>query len=80
MTTESFLWSLLLGAIAGWLAGVMFKSDGFGVPGNIVVGAIGALIGGWLFAGAYGGVGAVIAAAMGAIILLFLLRVVRRVA
>ena len=40
---------LLIGAVAGWLAGVIMKGGGFGVIGNIVVGVIGSLIGGWLF-------------------------------
>ena len=40
---------LLIGAVAGWLAGVIMKGIGFGLVGNIVVGVIGSLIGGWLF-------------------------------
>jgi len=40
---------LLIGAVAGWLAGLIMKGGGFGLIGNIVVGVIGSLIGGWLF-------------------------------
>jgi uncharacterized membrane protein YeaQ/YmgE (transglycosylase-associated protein family) len=44
-----FLWFILIGLIAGWLAGVFMKGGGFGVIGDIIVGVIGALIGGFLF-------------------------------
>jgi len=43
-----FLWFILIGAIAGWLAGLITKGGGFGLLGNIVVGIVGAVIGGWL--------------------------------
>ena len=45
---ESILIWLLIGAVAGWLAGVVVKGGGFGLPGDIVVGIVGAFIGGWL--------------------------------
>jgi uncharacterized membrane protein YeaQ/YmgE (transglycosylase-associated protein family) len=44
----SFLYFILIGAIAGWLAGLAMKGRGFGVIGNIVVGVIGAVLGGFL--------------------------------
>ena len=44
-----FLWFLLIGLVAGWLAGQVIKGGGYGVIGDIVVGVIGALLGGWLF-------------------------------
>ena len=44
-----FVWFILIGLVAGWLAGVIMKGGGYGVVGDIVVGVIGALIGGWLF-------------------------------
>lgn len=44
----SWLIFLLIGAMAGWLAGVLMKGRGFGVVGNVIVGVIGALLGGWL--------------------------------
>ena len=49
MTTESLLIWLLIGAVAGWLAGVVVKGGGFGILGNIVVGIVGAFVGGWMF-------------------------------
>jgi len=51
------LWFLLVGVIAGWLAGVLVKGGGFGLIGDLVVGIIGALIGGLLFSGLAGAAG-----------------------
>jgi uncharacterized membrane protein YeaQ/YmgE (transglycosylase-associated protein family) len=78
-----FVWFVIIGLVAGWLAGVIMKGGGFGVIGDIVVGIVGALIGGWLFsrmgASAGGGLpGAIIVATIGAIILIFLLRLIKR--
>jgi uncharacterized membrane protein YeaQ/YmgE (transglycosylase-associated protein family) len=82
---ESLIIFLLIGAVAGWLAGVIVKGYGFGLIGNIVVGVIGSFIGGWLFGhfGLLRGGGilsTLIGATVGAVILLFLLRLIRRVA
>lgn len=49
----AFIWFAIIGIIAGWLAGQIMKGRGFGLLGNLVVGVIGAVIGGWL-AGALG--------------------------
>jgi uncharacterized membrane protein YeaQ/YmgE (transglycosylase-associated protein family) len=78
-----FVWFIIVGLIAGWLAGVIMKGGGFGVIGDIVVGIVGALIGGWLFSSmgvSSGGglLGAIIVALIGAIILIFLLRLIKR--
>ena len=76
------LWFLLIGLVAGWLAGQVTKGGGFGVVGDIVVGVIGALLGGFLFGllGLYAGglLGRLIEATCGAIVLLFLLRLIKR--
>lgn len=77
------LWFLFVGVIAGWLAGVLVKGGGFGLVGDLVVGTIGALIGGLLFsglAGAAGGglLGSVLVATLGAVILLVVLRIIKR--
>jgi uncharacterized membrane protein YeaQ/YmgE (transglycosylase-associated protein family) len=82
-TDMNLLWFLIVGLVAGWLAGVLVKGGGFGVVGDIVVGVIGALIGGWLFstlgASAGGGlVGSIIVATIGAVLLLFVVRMVKR--
>jgi uncharacterized membrane protein YeaQ/YmgE (transglycosylase-associated protein family) len=78
-----FIWFIIVGLIAGWLAGVVMKGGGYGVVGDIVVGIVGALIGGWLFStmgvSTGGGlVGAIIVALVGAIILIALLRLIKR--
>jgi uncharacterized membrane protein YeaQ/YmgE (transglycosylase-associated protein family) len=49
MSIESLLVTLLVGAIAGWLAGLVTRGSGYGIIGDIIVGLLGALIGSWLF-------------------------------
>lgn len=85
MSLEALLIWLLVGAIAGWLAGVIVKGFGFGLLGNIVVGVLGAVIGGWLLGAlgigaGYGIVGAVLGATFGAVVLLLILKLMRRTA
>ncbi len=76
---------LVIGAIAGWLAGLIVKGHGFGLVGNIVVGIVGACLGGWLFSqfgsslGA-GLVGSIVTAVIGAVVLLFLIGLFKRAA
>ena len=67
--------ALIVGGIAGWLAGVIMKGQGFGVPLNIVIGIVGGVIGGWLFSllGADPGsglIGSIVTATIGAVLLL----------
>ncbi|HTO32788.1 MAG TPA: GlsB/YeaQ/YmgE family stress response membrane protein [Pararhizobium sp.] len=83
MGIESILVFILIGAIAGWLAGVIVSGFGFGLLGNIVIGIIGAFIAGALFPRLGFGVGggilwAIIHATLGAVILLVLIRIVKR--
>jgi uncharacterized membrane protein YeaQ/YmgE (transglycosylase-associated protein family) len=77
-----FVWFIIVGLVAGWLAGVIMKGGGYGVIGDIVVGIVGALIGGYLFSAmglAAGGLlGAILIALIGAIILIALLRLIKR--
>jgi uncharacterized membrane protein YeaQ/YmgE (transglycosylase-associated protein family) len=80
---ESLLIILLIGAIAGWLAGQIMYGTGFGLIGDIVIGIVGAFIASWLFPrlGIHLGTGIVaeiIAATIGAILLLLIIRLVRR--
>jgi uncharacterized membrane protein YeaQ/YmgE (transglycosylase-associated protein family) len=76
MTIESILALLVIGAIAGWLAGKLIKGGGFGLSGNIVVGIIGAIIGQMVFnlLGIIAStlLGTIIMATIGASILLFI--------
>ena len=74
---------LLVGAVAGWLAGLIVRGFGFGLIGNIVVGIVGAVIAGWLFPrlgiGLPAGlIGQILSAAIGAVILLVIIGLVRR--
>lgn len=78
-----FLWFLLVGLVAGWLAGTLVKGGGFGVMGDVVVGVIGAFIGGALFTtfgvSLRGGLlGSIIVATVGAVVLLFIVRLIKR--
>ncbi len=85
MTATSLLILLIIGAIAGWLAGVLVRGFGFGLIGNIVVGIVGALIAGWLLPAL--GVGfnvgnplitSILYALIGAIVLLVIIGLFRR--
>ncbi len=74
---------LAIGAVAGWLAGLIYTGAGFGLVGNIVVGILGAIVAGLLLPGILpiGGIpGQIVSATIGAIILLFLVGVFRRIA
>jgi uncharacterized membrane protein YeaQ/YmgE (transglycosylase-associated protein family) len=77
---------LIVGGIAGWLAGLLIKGRGFGIIGDIIVGIIGAFIGGFALtaiglAGFFGAgiIGSIIVALIGAIILLFIIKLVKKV-
>jgi uncharacterized membrane protein YeaQ/YmgE (transglycosylase-associated protein family) len=82
MHTESILVVLIIGALAGWLAGNLFKGKGFGLVGNIVVGIIGAVIGSFLFGllGVVSGsfIGSLITATIGALVLLFIVNLIKK--
>lgn len=85
MQVEGLLILLLIGAAAGFLAGIIVKGYGFGVVGNIVVGIVGALVGGWLLPrlGLFPGgdiIGQIVSATLGAVALLVAISLVRRVA
>lgn len=79
-----FLVFLLVGALAGWLAGVVVKGGGFGLLGDIGLGVLGGLLSGWLFGHllglSFGGgiVGQIISSALGAIVLLLLIRLIKK--
>jgi uncharacterized membrane protein YeaQ/YmgE (transglycosylase-associated protein family) len=71
---------LAIGAVAGWLAGLVYSGAGFGLIGNIIVGILGAIVAGFLLPGYMpaGIAGQIISAAIGAIILLFIIGFVSR--
>lgn len=80
---EGLLLLAFIGLVAGWLAGILVKGGGFGILGDIVVGVLGAVIGGYLFGlagiGGSGLIGQILVATVGAILLIFVLRLIRRV-
>jgi uncharacterized membrane protein YeaQ/YmgE (transglycosylase-associated protein family) len=84
LETQSLIVILIIGLIAGWLAGKLMKGGGFGIIGDIIVGVIGAFIGGWLWGllklpsiGPWW-LTAIVSATIGACILLFILRLIKR--
>jgi uncharacterized membrane protein YeaQ/YmgE (transglycosylase-associated protein family) len=83
MDIQAIIIWLIVGAIAGWLAGMVVKGGGYGLIGDIIVGIVGALIAGWLLpqVGIVIGTGiiaAIIDAFIGAVILLLILRLISR--
>jgi uncharacterized membrane protein YeaQ/YmgE (transglycosylase-associated protein family) len=83
MAIESLIIWLVVGAIAGWLAGQVMKGGGFGLVGDIVLGIIGAVVAGWLLPRIGiligGGIlGSIINAFIGACIVLFVIRLIKR--
>jgi uncharacterized membrane protein YeaQ/YmgE (transglycosylase-associated protein family) len=84
MDSHSLVVILIVGLVAGWLAGKIVRGGGFGLIGDLVVGIIGAFIGRWLFTQLRVSIGinfwvdAIITATVGAVILLFALRLIRR--
>jgi uncharacterized membrane protein YeaQ/YmgE (transglycosylase-associated protein family) len=71
-----------IGALAGWLAGTIMKGGGFGLLGNILIGIVGGVVGGFLFrllAIAAGGlIGSIVTATVGAVVLLYLVGLVKK--
>jgi uncharacterized membrane protein YeaQ/YmgE (transglycosylase-associated protein family) len=83
MSTHGLIAWIVIGVVAGWLAGMLVKGGGFGLIGDIVVGVIGAFIGGWLAGILHihigsGMISSIITATVGAILLIVILRMVRR--
>ena len=84
MSSESLLVILFVGLVAGWLAGQIVRGTGFGIIGDLIVGILGAFVGSWLLPqlGIHLGAGlisAIINATIGAVILFFVIRLIRRV-
>ena len=83
MSIVSLILFLIIGAVAGWIAGTLMKGGGFGIVGNIIVGIIGAFVGGLLFGllgfSTDGGIiGSLITAVVGAVVLLFVVGLIKR--
>jgi uncharacterized membrane protein YeaQ/YmgE (transglycosylase-associated protein family) len=82
VSLSAFVSFLLIGALAGWICGLLTKGTGFGAIGNIIVGIIGAFLGGFVFRllgfGAYGLLAQLIVAVVGALIFVWLLKFIKR--
>ena len=83
MSAETILIWIIVGAVAGWLAGLVVRGFGFGLFGNIIVGILGAFLGGWLLAQfgvafTTGIVNTILTATLGAVVLLLIVRVLKR--
>jgi len=82
VSLKALLVFFVIGAIAGWIAGLLMKGKGFGLAGNVVIGIIGALVGGFLFSlfGIHVGgfLGAILMATIGAVLLLWVIGLIRK--
>ncbi|MBN2028762.1 GlsB/YeaQ/YmgE family stress response membrane protein [bacterium] len=76
------IYFLIIGLVAGWLAGQIMKGKGFGLLGNLIVGCIGAVLGGYLFGwlgiSTYGLIGSLVTALAGALVLLWIIRLIQK--
>jgi len=82
MDIKALLIFLAIGAVAGWLAGILMKGRGFGLLANMAIGVIGAVVGGYIFSAlgitAGGLIGSIITATAGALLLLFVVRAIKK--
>jgi uncharacterized membrane protein YeaQ/YmgE (transglycosylase-associated protein family) len=76
------IWFLVVGLVAGWLAGQFMKGSGYGVIGDVLLGVVGAFVGGFLFRlvglSAHGTLGSIVMATIGAMVLVALVRVLKK--
>ena len=82
MSTEQLLLFLVIGIVAGFLAGKIMRGAGYGLVGDLIVGVIGSFIGVWVFGllgiAAGGILGLLVASVVGALLLLFVIRLVKK--
>ncbi|PLX47744.1 MAG: GlsB/YeaQ/YmgE family stress response membrane protein [Desulfobulbaceae bacterium] len=82
MDIMSLIIFIAVGALAGWLAGIIMKGRGFGVIGNVIVGLVGAVLGGFIFGflgiTTGGLLGSIIMATIGAVLLLFAINIIKK--
>jgi uncharacterized membrane protein YeaQ/YmgE (transglycosylase-associated protein family) len=79
---QHLVFLVIIGALAGWIAGIISKGSGFGIVGNIIVGIVGAFLGGFCFGllgiAAFGFIGQLIFAVLGALLFIWLLSFIRK--
>jgi uncharacterized membrane protein YeaQ/YmgE (transglycosylase-associated protein family) len=86
MDIKNLIFNLALGALVGWLAGQIKQGYGFGLLPNIIIGIVGSVIGSWLFGGNVGAMvgggilGTIITGILGALILMFVIGIVKKAA
>jgi len=82
MDIKALVIFLVIGAVAGWLAGILMKGRGFGLLGNMAIGIIGAVLGGYIFSAlgisAGGLIGSIVTATAGALLLLFVVQAIKK--
>jgi uncharacterized membrane protein YeaQ/YmgE (transglycosylase-associated protein family) len=84
LATNSLIVILIVGLIAGWLAGQIMRGAGYGIIADIIIGIVGAFIGNWLWVALHlptignGWISAIVISTVGALVLLFILRLIRR--
>jgi uncharacterized membrane protein YeaQ/YmgE (transglycosylase-associated protein family) len=82
MDGMGFIAWIVIGIIAGWLGGKLMRGGGFGLLGNLVVGVVGAVVGGWVFGllgiSAGGWIGSIVMATVGAVVLLFIIGLIKK--
>ena len=73
---------VIVGGIAGWLAALIVKGSGYGLVGNVVIGILGSVVGGWIFRllniGVTGVLGVIVGSVVGAVVLLLVVRALKR--
>ena len=79
----SFIYYIIIGAIAGWLAGKIMKGGGFGLLMNMVLGIIGGVVGGWVFgllglSSEGGTIGSLVTSVVGAVLILYVGRLIKK--
>ncbi|MDX1537165.1 GlsB/YeaQ/YmgE family stress response membrane protein [Arsukibacterium sp.] len=78
----NFIAFLIIGALAGWIAGNIMKGKGFGLLGNMLVGIVGAFVGGFLFGllglASFGFIGSLVTATVGAIVLIYVVSLIKK--
>lgn len=77
------IWTIIIGGIAGWLAGKIMRGDGYGIIIDIILGVVGGWLGGWIFGklGLHIGsslIGSLVVALIGSIILIWLVRLIKK--
>ncbi len=77
--------TLIIGILAGWLAGKLMRGGGYGLIGDLVLGLVGGVVGGWIFAqlhvaGPPGAIGSLVTATVGAIVLVWITHLIRHAA